>query len=40
MIKVFVVDDHRLFLSGVRAELADRDGINPGPARPRTSTRR
>ena len=27
MIKVFVVDDHRLFLSGVRAELADRDGI-------------
>ena len=27
MIKVFVVDDHRLFLSGVRAELAGRDGI-------------
>lgn len=28
MIEVFVVDDHRLFLSGVKAELADRDGIN------------
>ncbi len=27
MIRVFVVDDHQLFLSGVRAELADRDGI-------------
>ena len=27
MIKVFVVDDHRLFLSGVRAELEGRDGI-------------
>ena len=27
MIKVFVVDDHRLFLSGVRAELTGRDGI-------------
>lgn len=26
-IKVFVVDDHRLFLSGVKAELAGRDGI-------------
>ena len=27
MIKVFVVDDHRLFLSGVRAELSGRRGI-------------
>ena len=27
MIKVFVVDDHRLFLSGVKAELTGRDGI-------------
>jgi len=27
MIKVFVVDDHRLFLSGVEAELAGREGI-------------
>ena len=27
MIRVFVVDDHRLFLSGVRAELAGREGI-------------
>lgn len=27
MIKVFVVDDHQLFLSGVKAELTGRDGI-------------
>ncbi len=27
MIRVFVVDDHRLFLSGVKAELADRGDI-------------
>ncbi|MDE0233282.1 MAG: response regulator transcription factor [bacterium] len=27
MIKVFVVDDHRLFLSGVRAELEGREGM-------------
>ena len=27
MIKVFVVDDHRLFLSGVKAELAGRAGL-------------
>ena len=27
MIRVFVVDDHRLFLAGVKAELKDRDGI-------------
>ena len=27
MIRVFVVDDHRLFLSGVRAELEGRDGM-------------
>ena len=27
MIKVFVVDDHRLFLSGVQAELEGRDSI-------------
>lgn len=27
MIKVFVVDDHRLFLSGVRAELEGRKGM-------------
>jgi DNA-binding NarL/FixJ family response regulator len=26
-IKVFLVDDHRLFLSGVRAELADREDV-------------
>lgn len=28
MIRVFLVDDHRLFLSGVRAELADPDDID------------
>ena len=27
MIKVFVIDDHRLFLSGVETELTGRDGI-------------
>ena len=27
MIKVFLVDDHRLFLSGVKAELTGRDGM-------------
>ncbi len=27
MIRVFVVDDHQLFLAGVKAELAGRDGI-------------
>ncbi len=27
MIRVLVVDDHRIFLSGVEAELTDRDGI-------------
>ena len=27
-IRVFLVDDHELFLSGVRAELSDRDGFD------------
>jgi DNA-binding NarL/FixJ family response regulator len=27
-IRVFLVDDHRLFLSGVRTELADRDDVS------------